>query len=405
MHLPNVSDDQPAMKAEAGPSPLPWSILVVSAVAGCLWHLVLLCLGAATFVAPDVSGETANPQRLAARIIRADAPGWAAGWYQWDALWFVHLSRYGYVLELGPDGVPAQSNIAFTPGLAIVEQALDRLTGSPWAAILGFNVVADFAAMLGLAAIARRLTGSRSATIWTIVAFNAWPWRFFLVAPYQEAAGAALTFWSIETAMAGRIGCSFLLALFSSAFRLNAVGLLGGWAAGRATEAIRGPERKLLLGQAFAACGVVVGWAALLAFFRYEFGDASLGVTIQRAWGRRPPHLSGLIESLGSPILHTMTGSEWLDWAAACAVVSSVPIVWRKFGMSWGLSVTGLSVQALSTGRVLSFGRFAVLACPFFVAIGLAASRRPRLAVVGCLLGLSLQIFLMQRFGHGLFAG
>jgi hypothetical protein len=112
-----------------------------------------------------------------------------------------------------------------------------------------------------------------------------------------------------------------------------------------------------------------------------------------------------LIESLGSPILHTMTGSEWLDWAAACAVVSSVPIVWRKFGMSWGLSVTGLSVQALSTGRVLSFGRFAVLACPFFVAIGLAASRRPRLAVVGCLLGLSLQIFLMQRFGHGLFAG
>ncbi len=385
---------------------LPTRSLLIASTCGLLWHAVLLAFGCFLFEPPKTVDEPRKSQEFAARIVADESGPKTQAWYHWDALWFVHLSRYGYVLETDHDGNIEQSNIAFTPGIAFVVAAASETNfGKPWDILLGFNFVMAGLAMLGLGAFSWRLTHSKAAMIWAIVAFNAWPWRFFLVAPYQEAAGAALTFWGMYAACSGSVVPGFVCSFLASAFRLNAVGAFGGLIAGSVVEFLGNRERPLQLRRMILSSGALISWGVLLAYFQRRFGDAGLGVKIQSTWGRQPPHLTGLFESLGAPLLHPMTGSEWLDWAAAWAVVAAIPLVYRNYGLTWAFSLAGLTVQALSTGRVLSFGRFALLACPFFVLAGQFAARRPRLAMVICALGIVAQLGLAWRYGHDLFAG
>lgn len=260
-------------------------------------------------------------------------------------------------------------------------------------------------AMAGLAVLAWSSTHSRPTMIWSVVLFNAWPWRFFLAFPYQEAAGTAFAFWAYYAALKGRILPGFVCSMLASAFRLNAVGLFGGMIAGYGLEFLRKRNRPLQLRRAIIASGALIGWGSLLAYFHWKFSDASLGVKIQSTWGRQPPHLTGIFESLAGPLLHQMTGTEWLDWTAACTVLAAIPVVYRTYGLTWASSLAGLTFQALSTGRVLSFGRFALLACPFFVVAGSLAAKRPALAKVVCLVSVAAQVGLSWRYGHDLFAG
>jgi|GEM_PF-3562246 len=388
------------------PARLPLGSLLLASVCGILWHGLLLTFGCFMFEPPKTVVEPRKPQEFAARTVADEAGENSRRWYHWDALWFAHLGRHGYVLETDHDGNMGQSNIAFTPGLAlVVAAASEGKTGKPWEFLLGFNSVMAWWAMLGLGALTWRLTHSRAAMIWAIVAFNAWPWRFFLAAPYQEAAGAALTFWGMYAACSGSVVPGFACSFLASAFRLNAVGAFCGLFAGSFLELLRQRERSLQVRRMILSSGALIGWGVLLAYFHRRFGDAGLGVKIQSTWGRQPPHLTGLFESLGAPLLHPMTGTEWLDWAAAWALVAAIPLVYRSYGLIWASSLAGLTFQALSTGRVLSFGRFALLACPFFVLAGQFAARRPRSAMVISAMWIVAQLGLAWRYGHDLFAG
>ncbi|MBI1321705.1 hypothetical protein GC170_00750 [bacterium] len=370
-----------------------------------LWHILLLAFGSRDFEPQKTVDKPRKPQEVAARIVQEETSTSIQAWYHWDALWFVHLSRSGYVLETDHDGRIEQSNIAFTPGLAVVAAASDRFLPDPWRFLLVFNAFAAFLASLALGAISWRLNRSKAAMVWAIVAFNVWPWRFFLVAPYQEAAGSALAFWAIYAAISGYVLPGFVFSLVSSAFRLNAIGLFGGFLAGSLVEFLRNRERSMQLRNMIVGSGALIGWGLLLAYFQYRFGDAGLGVKIQSTWGRQPPHLTGIVESLAGPLMHPMTGTEWLDWAAAWTVLAAIPVVYRNYGTAWATSLAGLTFQAMSTGRVLSFGRFALLACPFFIVAGTLATKRPTLAKAVCSLSLVAQIGLAWRYGHDLFAG
>lgn len=407
MPLPLADSDHAAPGRWPGSSAesLPTRPLLITSTCTLLWHFLLLAFGSRYFESPKTVDKPGKPQEVAARIVQEESRPSTQAWYHWDALWFVHLSRSGYVLETNQDGRIEQSNIAFTPGLAVVAAASDRFLPDPWRSLLIFNAFAAFLASVALGSIAWRLSRSKAGMVWAIVAFNVWPWRFFLVAPYQEAAGAALAFWAIDAAIAGYVFPGFIFSLLSSAFRLNAVGLFGGLLAGSLVDFLRNRERSLQVRSMIVGSGAIIGWGILLAYFQYRFGDASLGVKIQSTWGRQPPHLTGIVESLAGPLLHRMTGTEWLDWAAAWTVLAAIPVVYRNYGLAWASSLAGLTFQALSTGRVLSFGRFALLACPFFVVAGTLAAKRPVLAKVVCLLSLAAQAGLAWRYGHDSFAG
>jgi hypothetical protein len=385
---------------------LPIRSLLSATLCAVIWHILILVFGFACFQSDPPLEKSQKSQEQAAGILAVEASPKVRAWYQWDAFWFVHLSRWGYVLETTPDGELGQSNIAFTPGLAIVAAALSETKLiNPWAGLLVFNLIAASLATAAIGAISWKLTNSRTVMFWSIAIYTVWPWRFFMIAPYQEAAGAAFAFWAVLAFFSGHAIPGLVSAMLSSAFRLNAVGLFGGLLAGCFVELIRGHDRKLRLRQILVCSGALLGWALLLGYFQLKFGDASLGVRIQSTWGRQPPHLSGIVESLGAPFYHRMTGTELLDWLTAWAVFAMIPLVYRNYGLIWAASLAGLTVQALSTSRVLSFGRFALLAFPVFVLAGQLAARWPRIATILCAMCLIFQVFLAWRFGQGQFVG
>ena len=343
---------------------------------------------------------------MAIAIVKAESPDWAQRWYHWDALWIVHLSRFGYQLERDSEGNIGQSNIAFPPGLSVVIQGMDQIGINPWSGVLIINLFAGFMASLGLGLLAYQITGSQKNAQWSMVAMTVWPWHLFMVAPYQESIGMACAFWALYFGTLHKVGPAFFLSFISGIFRLNAVGFFGGLILGACLEMLLKKSSKNHARWIAIGSGPILAWLFLLGYFQFKFGDARIGVSIQTAWGRHAPNLEGLFHSLIQPFVQKMTGSAWLDWCAVWFVmVLIVSTVWTKLGPLWSMSLIGLLVQSLSTGSVMSFGRLMLLGAPLFVGLGGIAESRPRLA-----LGLStfsglIQIILFWRFGHGQFGG
>ncbi|MFM7319163.1 MAG: hypothetical protein ACKO5E_19625 [bacterium] len=371
-----------------------------------LLHAVVLAGGSLFFVAEEPPENIATPQQLAMAILKAESPLWARGWYHWDALWLVHLSKMGYRLEIFPDGTLWNSNVAFLPGIPAVASTLSRLGLNPWAGVLLFNVLADFLLMLGLGWLALDLTGSVRASLWAMLAMVAWPWHFFVITPYQEAAGLAAIVWSLWLIRQNRLIPAFLLALLASLFRLTAIGLYAGLIGGAALVALIDRSKwRESRGIIMASLGCFVGWQGLMLYFRQRFGDAQIGIKVQQAWGRDMPHLTGPIESLASAFQGVLTGSAWLDWFASVLVLLSLVFVRRELGLVWASGQFVLVAQALSTGMVVSSGRYMLTAIPFFITAGILADRRTRLVLPCLALSGVLQVMLLWRYGHGQFAG
>jgi len=368
-------------------------------------HLLMLILGS-RFFHLEPSGHQNQPRDMAIAIVNSESPDWAQRWYHWDALWFVHLSRFGYQLERDSEGNLNQSNIAFPPGLSLVIQGLDQIGINPWSGVLIINLFAGFMASLGLGLLAYQITGSQKTAQWSMIALTAWPWHFFMVAPYQESVGMACAFWALYLGTLNRIWPAFILSFISGIFRLNAVGFFGGLILGTCLEMLLKKSSKNHTRWIAIGSGPILAWLFLLGYFQFKFGDARIGVAIQTAWGRHEPSLEGLFHSLIQTFVQKMTGSGWLDWFAVWVVMTLIAsTIWTKFGPLWSMSLIGLLVQSLSTGSVMSFGRLMLLGAPFFVGLGSLAESRPRLALVLSAFSGLIQIILFWRFGHGQFGG
>jgi hypothetical protein len=368
-------------------------------------HLLMLILGS-RFFHLEPSGNQNQPRDMAIAIIKAESPEWAQRWYHWDALWFVHLSRFGYQLERDSEGDLSQSNIAFPPGLSLVIQGLGQIRINPWSGVLMINLFVGFMASLGLGLLAYQITGSQKTAQWSMIALTAWPWHFFMVAPYQESVGMACAFWALYLGTLNRIWPAFILSLISGIFRLNAVGFFGGLILGTCLEMLLKKSSKNHARWIAIGSGPILAWLFLLGYFQFKFGDARIGVSIQTAWGRHEPSVEGLFHSLIQPFVQKMTGTAWLDWFAVWIVMALIAsTIWTKLGPVWSMSLIGLLVQSLSTGSVMSFGRLMLLGAPLFVGLGSLAESRPRLALVLSIFSGLIQVLLFWRFGHGQFGG
>jgi hypothetical protein len=365
----------------------------------------MLILGS-RFFHLEPSGNQNQPRDMAIAIIKAESPEWAQRWYHWDALWFVHLSRFGYQLERDSEGDLSQSNIAFPPGLSLVIQGLGQIGINPWSGVLMINLFAGFMASLGLGLLAYQITGSQKTAQWSMIALTVWPWHFFMVAPYQESIGMACAFWALYLGALKRIWPAFILSLISGIFRLNAVGFFGGLILGTCLEMLLKKSSKNHARWIAIGSGPILAWLFLLGYFQFKFGDARIGVSIQTAWGRHEPSVEGLFHSLIQPFVQKMTGTAWLDWFAVWIVMALIAsTIWTKLGPVWSMSLIGLLVQSLSTGSVMSFGRLMLMGAPFFVGLGSLAESRPRLALVLSIFSGLIQVILFWRFGHGQFGG
>lgn len=394
------------------PQPIPpearLKIIQASLFALCC-HICVLIIGFATFE-PHVPVPTKlnGPTDLAALDLIRSASETTSAWYHWDALWFMHIAQHDYQVEPIVPEIGMQSNVAFTPGLPVVMRLLQSLGASPWVGVLVINTIADFLAKLGLGLVAYRLTQSATAAAWAILIQLCWPWQFFLVAPYQEALGLACLTWAIEFGLRGRYAVGFLLSFLAGAFRLNAVGFFMGLALGSQIALFRHEPIQIRIKWLWLCSGAILSWLTLNFYFYVKFGDPTVGMTAQRAWNRSDPRLVNIFHALIEPFANhvgPVPGSIWLHWATAWCVVISIPVVWKKLGPMWAAPVAVMTAQCLATSTCLSFGRFTLLAIPFFISAGLMAEKKPRWASFLCRGAALTQLWLLHRYGHDLFAG
>lgn len=369
-------------------------------------HFLMLLTGSIWFEPEQPGTQADSPQDNAKVILADESPMWARRWYHWDSLWFVHLSRFGYRVEQFADGSLAQSNVAFLPGLPILASLSETAGLNPWAALLVMNLVAEFILCMGLGMLALAMGQTVQAAIWCIVCYAAWPWHYFLVAPYQESVGLACLVWGLYFGINRRPLAGFSLCFASSFFRLTVIGLNAGLIAGSlAMLVLTKNNREQWKNLIFSCSGTFVGWFCLLMYFQWNFGDAQIGVKVQTAWGRTLPHLLGPLQSLASPLHQKLAGSAWLDWFASILTIGCLPFVWRYLGTVWAAGLAVLMAQSLSTGMVVSYGRYMLTAIPLFMMFGIVAEQHRKLAMWVCCVSFFLQMIIMWRFGHGLFGG
>jgi hypothetical protein len=298
----------------------------------------------------------------------------------WDGDWFIRVAQHGYVhpnaalraLERS-DPAPyrpvfhAQIDAPFFPLLpALIRGA--HSAGLPWrtGALLMANL-ASLGGLLALGALGISLLGEELGTR-AAVYLAISPMAFVFAMVYSE--GVALLCVCAAAALVARgrhawgAVFGFLAALSRAQGFLVLVPLLGlAWRRGEGWS-----RRGLVAG------APLLGLGAMLLLQRLQTGDALLFAHAERAWGRPPPSLDGLVHSWHRWVrVVTATGSLPYDWRDAVAVVVAfgllavaaiqrLPVEWIAFG--------GLNLAVpLATGDVTAVARYSLLSLPIFWAL------------------------------------
>lgn len=128
-------------------------------------------------------------------------------WYQWDATNYIYIARHGY-------NIPVTT--AFFPLYPLLIHLLTAVLGPGQEVLAGMLIsnLGTLAAFIGLGCLAAQ-EGYTSRTInQVLLVLIAYPFAFFLAAPYTEGLFLALAIWALLAARRGwwllAIGCTFI---------------------------------------------------------------------------------------------------------------------------------------------------------------------------------------------------
>jgi hypothetical protein len=289
---------------------------------------------------------------------------------RWDAQRYVRIAIEGYT----PTDTASHAFFPLFPTLIAAGGALTGRTDVPALELIGVLIanVALVASVMALIALVRldhdRRTASRAA--WYVMVF---PTTLFLSAAYAESLFLAL---SVGTVLASRTQ------------RWAMAGVLGGLATltrpfgilvlvPMAVEAWL-HRRDGRTWQSIAA--LLVPPAALGSFAAYlglRLGDPLAFVHVQSGWDRSlMPPWETLARFFSQPLtLHSGLHST-VDLVFTVGLIAIALASWWLVRPSYAAFLGALLVAALSTGTLLSIGRFAVGWFPVFIVLAIAG-RRP----------------------------
>lgn len=295
-------------------------------------------------------------------------------WQRDDALWYQQIATHGY-----SRGGPDDAFLPLYPGLVRATSVV--LGGDAVAAGL---VVSSLALVVALVLL-QRLVGEDlgDAVGWrTTLLLALCPSAFFLVAPYSEALFLALSVATFLAARQRRFVLAGLLAALATLTRIQGLALLAPllWEIGVEVRS-RGGWRDVRPAHVVALGAPIVVVAAVVASWGVFLGEAAgpFGA-IAHWWGSRiVPPWTALGDSLAVIPSH---GEEALNWAAAVALLASLPTAWRRMPKSYALytaaSAAAIVLHEQRFTPLMSASRYALVVFPFFAVLALATERRPR---------------------------
>jgi hypothetical protein len=324
--------------------------------------------------------------------IRAESPPLA----RFDAGWYRTIALRGYVW----DGAAGEGNVTFFPLFPFLMGWAARL-GIPllWAGL--FLAQACFLASAVLFWRLASLDGGPIEARDRFLAFLAFPWSFFLLAPYTESLFLTLVLAAWLAALHRKWALVAVLGLLAGFTRLFAVALTAGlvallWERG---DLAAPRQRWRALGAALAPAA---GCAAFFAWLAVRFSDPLIFLHAQaRGWGRRPG-LAGLWDVLGAVPGNVREGALWnlgpaVDSGVLLLLLLAITFaLWRR-RMGEAAYTASAALIIAASGQLASIGRYAVVLFPVFALLA-AGIHRTAIRIPFLLTCALLQIYMIVRF-------
>jgi len=293
---------------------------------------------------------------------------------RWDAGWYLQIARDGYEFTAAA-GSALQQNIVFFPAFPFFVRGVALLLGNHHGAyVLGGTVASLALFVLALAYLYRLsrefLTADQSATaLWLLAAY---PFAIFYGAIYSESlfllgtAGAFHHFRRDELVRAGAFG------LLVGLTRPNGF-LLCAPLAICAFERRPPASQGLTLASATTAAMPVAGALLYSTFIWQLSGHPFAWVAGHAAWGRHYRGLTHLVTDryrfIADAGLSTYLSQQPYDFINGLGVIFVLAAVWpvaRRFSIAYAVFILVNILPPLSTGGLLSAGRFSSVLFPAF---------------------------------------
>jgi hypothetical protein len=374
---------------------------VIVSVAAWSAALQLVALAGSTFVSP-------HPHPARAAITSA--------WQQWDGNWYARIVGDGYrAHHQPPEPQGVYLRPAFYPGFPLlargVYEVLHPVGLGVTGAMLLTNQLLVFALAILAFLLATSLTGSSRLGVRTVQCLLLFPFAYFLLAPFSEA--AFLTFiagfaWALQTR---RYRTAAVLGAAASATRALAVVLPLILAIGYLEQ--HDWNWRSLRPRVILCCLTPLAGVVGYALYQWrEFGSPTYSEHVEKiAWARSftlsfwhaisqsfsdPPLSAGRLSGLPVEVFYVMpllVAFGWLTWLA-----------WRRFGPAMGSMCLLLMILPIVSGSMLSFNRYMLPLLPCFVVIA-AFTQRPWFDFAYKTIGASTGALFLVMFTHGIWTG
>lgn len=314
--------------------------------------------------------------------------------HRWDAGWYLAIVQEGY--SYVPNQPEMQQAVVFFPAYPLIMRGVGRLLGGTPASFILSGMLVSFAAFLGaltyLYAFARDYLDADQAVSaqWLLAAY---PFGLFYGAIYVESlfllgiVGCFYHFtrrqywiaaaWGVLVGLTKATGFELAVPLVVLA--------VSAWLPARLVGGPLPPQRHDLLKASIVVAAPCIGVAIFSAFLWQLTGHPLAWLEGHAAWGRSYQGFTSLVTDRVDVLAHQGLGGyvshlpyDLLNGLGVLFVLGAAWPVARRLGLAYAVFILVMILPPLSSGGLLSAGRFSAVMFPAFVWLAGAASARQR---------------------------
>lgn len=303
---------------------------------------------------------------------------------RWDSFWYVDIAKNGYHIE--PNNTLA--NIVFFPLYPFLIHSTAPLVGGNFV-LAGWILSTLF--LTGAVIVFYKLLQEFHPTIdpetptFYLLIF---PTAFFLNAVYTESLFLFLSLLTFYYALKGRFNIAGIFGLLAALTRVTGILLFVPvlWEFFR-----RHGVRKMFSFSFLPTLLIPLGTFLFFLYHYFAFGDFLLFLKVESAWGRAFQFNKNHFLLFS----HPSAANFFLDIIFSAFALIAVYHVFKQKWVSYGLYILATLGVVLSTGTLMSIGRYILVLFPIYIALATIRSHHfEKIYTMGSLLLLALNVTL-----------
>lgn len=314
---------------------------------------------------------------------------------RWDSFWYLDIAQNGYSLEYNPWGL---YNIVFFPLYPFLIKLTSFLTAGDF--VLSGWILSIVFLLLALFYLFRLVRESHPEInpYLPIIFLLIFPTAFFLNAVYTESLFLFLSLAAFYYGLKKKFMYAGIFGLFASLTRVTGILLF----IPLAWEYLKNNNFKVKSVFELRILPIFLIPLGTFSFFLYhyfKFGNFFLFFEIQKNWGRAFVIQKGHFDFFSNPSIVNF----YLDVLFVIFSLIMLFFIFKKLHTSYGLYMLTTMAAALSTGTVMSIGRYILVLFPIYIL--LASMKNPYLQQTITFISILLLALYTILFANNYWAG